>query len=306
MPGCARADVARWLGVGCALWQALSHHPTSLSTPRVPPTPMVYRSKVFSSVPLTTPLRDLWQTVRRRCAQRLLLLGSWPRASTRPRAAAGPTASQRHLTSPPPPPSSPQQLVDKVPLFKAAEGERPLLLLPGRPPQALPPDQPLAATGAVREGQKQVRAPAGAGLVWAGLGASPCRAAPCTPKRWIPKRQFPKRRTRLTNGHRSRTTLPTNQPNTAPSPHFVASTNPPPQVKLAVAFQDVELLRSAAAEAVPEDDNPALLRCAGGAGRRRGRAAGLCGRASAGLRPRSLPGRLLAWQVPAASGAAGG
>ena len=34
------------------------------------------------------------------------------------------------------------------------------------------------------------------------------------------------------------------------------------QVKLAVAFQEIELLHSAAVETVPHNDNPALLRCA--------------------------------------------
>lgn len=51
--------------------------------------------------------------------------------------------------------------------------------------------------------------------------------------------------------------------------HFVskcvALRLPPAQVKLAVAFQDIELLPSRAIGAVPEGDNPALLRCAGGA-----------------------------------------
>lgn len=46
--------------------------------------------------------------------------------------------------------------MDNTPLFKAAEGEAPLMLLPGRPPSRLPLDQPLVATGAVKPGQKQV------------------------------------------------------------------------------------------------------------------------------------------------------
>lgn len=50
----------------------------------------------------------------------------------------------------------PGQLVDNTPLFKSAEGEAPLVLLPGRPPSRLPLDQPLVATGAVKPGQKQV------------------------------------------------------------------------------------------------------------------------------------------------------
>ena len=49
------------------------------------------------------------------------------------------------------------QLIDHVAAFKPAEGSAPLLLLPGRPPTPLPLDAPLAATGAVKEGQKQVR-----------------------------------------------------------------------------------------------------------------------------------------------------
>ncbi len=45
------------------------------------------------------------------------------------------------------------------------------------------------------------------------------------------------------------------------------------QVKLAVAFQDIELLPTRAIGAVPAGDNPALLRCAAGAAP----GAGLCG-----------------------------
>ncbi|PRW61593.1 Transcription initiation factor TFIID subunit 1 isoform C [Chlorella sorokiniana] len=79
-----------------------------------------------------------------------------------------------------------QHLVHNTPQFRAAEGETPLVLLPGRPPARLSLDAPLGATGAVRDGQKQV--------------------------------------------------------------------------KLAVAFQDIELLPTRAIGAVPAGDNPALLR----------------------------------------------
>lgn len=48
--------------------------------------------------------------------------------------------------------------MDNIALFKQAEKQRPLLLVPGRPPLALPLDQPLMATGAVKQGQKQVGA----------------------------------------------------------------------------------------------------------------------------------------------------
>ena len=49
------------------------------------------------------------------------------------------------------------QLVQNTPQFRAAEGETPLVLLPGRPPARLSLDAPLSATGAVKDGQKQVR-----------------------------------------------------------------------------------------------------------------------------------------------------
>lgn len=141
--------------------------------------------------------------------------------------------------------------MDKVPLFKAAEGERPLLLLPGRPPQPLALDQPLAATGAVREGQKQVRRESvGFGGVVVGGGSwKAClrldsHLACC----W------------LARGGLHADTCAT-EPLSPSSINLTLSSHPShPQVKLAVAFQDVELLRSSAAEAVPEDDNPALLR----------------------------------------------
>ncbi len=51
----------------------------------------------------------------------------------------------------------PPQLVQNTPQFRAAEGETPLVLLPGRPPARLSLDAPLSATGAVKDGQKQVR-----------------------------------------------------------------------------------------------------------------------------------------------------
>lgn len=65
-------------------------------------------------------------------------------------------------------PSAPQ-LVANVPVFKQAEGEQPLMLLPGRPPLVLALDQPLSATGAVKDGQKQV------GLGEGGRGRSRAR-----------------------------------------------------------------------------------------------------------------------------------
>ncbi len=46
--------------------------------------------------------------------------------------------------------------MDNIALFKQAEKQRPIMLVPGRPPLALPLDQPLMATGAVKQGQKQV------------------------------------------------------------------------------------------------------------------------------------------------------
>lgn len=48
------------------------------------------------------------------------------------------------------------QLVDNIAVFKAAAGARPLMLLPGKPPLALPLEHPLLSTGAVKGGQKQV------------------------------------------------------------------------------------------------------------------------------------------------------
>ncbi|KAI3432621.1 hypothetical protein D9Q98_004167 [Chlorella vulgaris] len=79
-----------------------------------------------------------------------------------------------------------KHLVDNIAVFKAAAGARPLMLLPGKPPLALPLEHPLLSTGAVKGGQKQVQ--------------------------------------------------------------------------LTVAFQEIELLPSAVADIVPQDDNPSLLR----------------------------------------------
>lgn len=56
-----------------------------------------------------------------------------------------------------PPGSCSVQLVDNSPMFKPAAAQRPLLLLPGKPPRLLPLDQPLSTTGAVKPGSKEVR-----------------------------------------------------------------------------------------------------------------------------------------------------
>ena len=48
------------------------------------------------------------------------------------------------------------QLVDNIAAFKPAEGKRPLMLLPGRPPKPLALEHALMSSGALKEGQKVV------------------------------------------------------------------------------------------------------------------------------------------------------
>ena len=68
------------------------------------------------------------------------------------------------------------QLVDNIAAFKPAEGKRPLMLLPGRPPKPLALEHALMSSGAVKEGQKTV-----GGLPFqgeTGLGAGLLRCLP--------------------------------------------------------------------------------------------------------------------------------
>lgn len=160
----------------------------------------------------------------------------------------------------------PLQLVDNAPLFKAAEGETPLVLLPGRPPARLSLDAPLGATGAVKDGQKHVSriacfavaaqacSKAAAGC-WPGAGRGDDRRAGAGGQVWAA----------AGSAIPPRAAVVVSWSTCCPRPHAdicLPRFSPPIlQVKLAVAFQDVELLPSRSIGAVPAGDNPALLRC---------------------------------------------
>ena len=175
------------------------------------------------------------------------------------------------------------------------------MLLPGRPPARLSLDAPLGATGAVKDGQKHVsrlacfavaaqacskaatgclpgagrgdeRYAGAGGQVWAAAGSMQCLlvrqwlsvgrpAAHASMPTFVCRVVF-LQSCRLSWRWPSRMWSCCPACDTAPPlPHnsiqlpFIA------QVKLAAAFQDVELLPSRSIGAVPAGDNPALLRC---------------------------------------------
>jgi len=105
--------------------------------------------QVFQSVGLDARLRDLWQHVSWSILVEINVARSPLCAFVLLFIALPDMPSCSICLSP--------QLVQNTPQFRAAEGETPLVLLPGRPPARLSLDAPLSATGAVKDGQKQVR-----------------------------------------------------------------------------------------------------------------------------------------------------
>ena len=127
------------------------------------------------------------------------------------------------------------QLADNVALFKPAADHQPLMLLPGRPPVPLPLDQPLMATAAAQQGNKVAE-------LWQCVCVS---------------------------GHIRLLLHAPQYPCSAGSPLTALAFllfSPLPccgvQIKLTVAFQEMELLPTAVVDAEPEGDNAALLRSA--------------------------------------------
>lgn len=208
-------------------------------------------SKVFASVGLDSRLRDLWKHVSRRCGLRMW--GTLLSVVTA-RLVCIPQLWLCHLLLSL---RSPEQLVDNIALFKQAENKQPLMLVPGRPPLVLPLDVPLMATGAVKEGQRQVGKPGRWTACFSGLSSEE-ENAPFSYRRTVAIWLYLGCPLQLQPDSCGRYMLLARIQSVSPLPCCSEIM----QVKLAVAFQDIDLLPTDSIAAVPLGDNPALLRSA--------------------------------------------